>query len=168
MSYHKITIKEVLKEIDGGRLFLPAIQRKFVWKEEQTTKLFDSLMREYPIGTFLFWDIDTETDDIKGYTFYDFIRNFDVRNELNEKRENFVEKKFKVALDGQQRLTSLYIGIMGSWTIKEPRKRWNNPDRKSTRLNSSHVRISYADFCLKKKSAGGEEDEVDLDENEDW
>src|SRR5436305_1301838 len=26
-------------------------------------------------------------------------------------------------------------------------------DRKSTRLNSSHVRISYADFCLKKKNA---------------
>src|SRR3989442_10361589 len=26
-----------------------------------------------------------------------------------------------------------------------------NPDRKSTRLNSSHVRISYAVFCLKKK-----------------
>src|SRR5690554_7371789 len=27
----------------------------------------------------------------------------------------------------------------------------NNRDRKSTRLNSSHVRISYAVFCLKKK-----------------
>src|SRR5690349_22492665 len=27
------------------------------------------------------------------------------------------------------------------------------PDRKSTRLNSSHVEISYAVFCLKKKSA---------------
>src|SRR5690606_42077427 len=26
-----------------------------------------------------------------------------------------------------------------------------NPDRKSTRLNSSHVKISYAVFCLKKK-----------------
>src|SRR3989442_10841559 len=26
-----------------------------------------------------------------------------------------------------------------------------HPDRKSTRLNSSHVRISYAVFCLKKK-----------------
>lgn len=154
MSYHKITIKEVLKEIDGGRLFLPAIQRKFVWKEEQTTKLFDSLMREYPIGTFLFWDIDTETDDIKGYTFYDFIRNFDVRNELNEKRENFVEKKFKVALDGQQRLTSLYIGIMGSWTIKEPRKRWNNPDafiRTELFLNTS------------SNFSNGEEDDVQFE-----
>src|SRR5690554_7329515 len=28
-------------------------------------------------------------------------------------------------------------------------KKWS--DRKSTRLNSSHVRISYAVFCLKKK-----------------
>src|SRR5690606_40642634 len=32
---------------------------------------------------------------------------------------------------------------------------WNNrkesEDRKSTRLNSSHVKISYAVFCLKKK-----------------
>src|SRR5699024_12171088 len=27
----------------------------------------------------------------------------------------------------------------------------NNTDRKSTRLNSSHVSISYAVFCLKKK-----------------
>src|SRR5690554_7289571 len=29
---------------------------------------------------------------------------------------------------------------------------WSLPDRKSTRLNSSHVRISYAVFCLKKKT----------------
>src|SRR5436305_11076980 len=31
-------------------------------------------------------------------------------------------------------------------------------DRKSTRLNSSHVRISYAVFCLKKKTKVGEWD----------
>src|SRR5690606_39910487 len=31
------------------------------------------------------------------------------------------------------------------------RKKLNKPDRKSTRLNSSHVKISYAVFCLKKK-----------------
>src|SRR5436309_10057198 len=28
---------------------------------------------------------------------------------------------------------------------------WQAQDRKSTRLNSSHVKISYAVFCLKKK-----------------
>src|SRR2546430_12749106 len=29
---------------------------------------------------------------------------------------------------------------------------WLHPDRKSTRLNSSHSQISYAVFCLKKKN----------------
>src|SRR5437667_5129958 len=29
----------------------------------------------------------------------------------------------------------------------------DHPDRKSTRLNSSHITISYAVFCLKKNSA---------------
>src|SRR5690554_7755232 len=34
---------------------------------------------------------------------------------------------------------------------------WSAPsDRKSTRLNSSHVRISYAGFCLKNKKHLGE------------
>src|SRR5690606_40305371 len=32
------------------------------------------------------------------------------------------------------------------------------PDRKSTRLNSSHVKISYAVFCLKKKITEGRDD----------
>src|SRR6266496_2009536 len=34
-------------------------------------------------------------------------------------------------------------------------------DRKSTRLNSSHVEISYAVFCLKKKTKPEEIDELD-------
>src|SRR5690349_23658530 len=36
-----------------------------------------------------------------------------------------------------------------SWARTAPRER--GEDRKSTRLNSSHVEISYAVFCLKKK-----------------
>src|SRR5690625_6233173 len=32
------------------------------------------------------------------------------------------------------------------------RMKWGSRDRKSTRLNSSHVAISYAVFCLKKKT----------------
>src|SRR6267378_2947910 len=34
------------------------------------------------------------------------------------------------------------------------RERRSRLDRKSTRLNSSHVEISYAVFCLKKKKIG--------------
>src|SRR5437667_9131503 len=42
-------------------------------------------------------------------------------------------------------------GCAIEWTT--PRSFWNAtaPDRKSTRLNSSHITISYAVFCLKKK-----------------
>src|SRR2546430_5592446 len=39
--------------------------------------------------------------------------------------------------------------------ITEPGQRAADPDRKSTRLNSSHSQISYAVFCLKKKNLGG-------------
>src|SRR5436305_10199712 len=50
----------------------------------------------------------------------------------------------------------------GKWNIENlpvlpdhfdlvPKEKTKHRDRKSTRLNSSHVRISYAVFCLKKK-----------------
>src|SRR5690554_2897674 len=41
-------------------------------------------------------------------------------------------------------------GRIGTIIIKDM-SRFGREDRKSTRLNSSHVRISYAVFCLKKK-----------------
>src|SRR5437868_12727058 len=39
-----------------------------------------------------------------------------------------------------------------------PDNRWRGSDRKSTRLNSSHVSISYAVFCLKKKKKNNTND----------
>ena len=52
-----ITIKEALDKIQGNEYLLPAIQREFVWKSEQIEKLFDSLINDYPIGSFLFWEV---------------------------------------------------------------------------------------------------------------
>ena len=37
------------EEEDGG-FRLPNIQRPFVWTEEQIARLFDSILREYPVG----------------------------------------------------------------------------------------------------------------------
>ncbi|MGO1041101.1 DUF262 domain-containing protein [Clostridioides difficile] len=54
MSYKVYTIREVIDRIRSNKIYLPAIQRKFVWKSEQIERLFDSIMRGYPIGTFLF------------------------------------------------------------------------------------------------------------------
>src|SRR3989442_7536095 len=44
-----------------------------------------------------------------------------------------------------------FPSVDGTYQRTSPRRRSTLIDRKSTRLNSSHVRISYAVFCLKKK-----------------
>src|SRR3989442_6335687 len=50
------------------------------------------------------------------------------------------------AFRSRRREEALLRSFKNQRRVKRP-----NQDRKSTRLNSSHVRISYAVFCLKKK-----------------
>ena len=52
--YKNKTIEAIMTEIKKGIMYLPAIQRKYVWGDSQITRLMDSIMRGYPIGTFLF------------------------------------------------------------------------------------------------------------------
>src|SRR6266571_7695090 len=51
---------------------------------------------------------------------------------------------------------ALPIWLVAQSPYEAVRHGWNGllvePDRKSTRLNSSHMSMSYADFCLKKKT----------------
>src|SRR5690625_1156154 len=48
-------------------------------------------------------------------------------------------------------MTFVFLAVMTIYTVVLIRFRRKKGDRKSTRLNSSHVAISYAVFCLKKK-----------------
>lgn len=105
---------------------LPAIQRDLVWDTEQIERLFDSLMRDYPIGSFLFWYVEKERS--KDFQFYEFIRNFHQRtNKRIKKADISGEDDIIAILDGQQRLTALYIGLRGTYAYKLPRKFYNNP-----------------------------------------
>jgi uncharacterized protein with ParB-like and HNH nuclease domain len=54
VSYKPKTLFSLLEELNDS-VFLPHIQRPFVWEEDQMLRLFDSLMRNYPIQTLLFW-----------------------------------------------------------------------------------------------------------------
>ncbi len=56
-----ITIKQALSRIEDKDYVLPAIQREFVWGHDRIIRLFDSLMRNYPIGGFLLWRLTDET-----------------------------------------------------------------------------------------------------------
>jgi uncharacterized protein with ParB-like and HNH nuclease domain len=123
------TIASVLQEIEHQQLVLPAIQREFVWSDKKICSLFDSLMRGYPIGGFLYWRVSDKTIDT--HAFYGFIKDYDQRPpnnfcpRLGETTPS--DNRFAI-LDGQQRLTSLNIGLRGSHTVKLPNKRWDNPD----------------------------------------
>jgi uncharacterized protein with ParB-like and HNH nuclease domain len=122
-----LTIGVVIENIDKRRYFLPAIQREFVWGPEKITKLFDSLMREYPIGSFLYWDVQKEK--IKDFQFYDFVRKFSEKVSTHNPKANVTgEQGITCILDGQQRLTSLFIGLKGTYAEKIPWKRWDNPE----------------------------------------
>lgn len=114
-----ITIKEALIHIKQRNYLLPSIQREFVWGQSQIEVLFDSLMRGYPIGTFLFWRVNK--DGINNFQFYEFLRNYHDRDQFhNNKVENLDKESITAILDGQQRLTSLYIGLMGTYAAKLP------------------------------------------------
>ena len=120
-----ITIKKAIDGIHRKEYLLPAIQREFVWDTQQIERLFDSLMRDYPISSFLFWEV--KEGNINKYQFYEFVREYHQRdNKHNPKANVSGANGITTILDGQQRLTSLYIGLKGTYAYKLPRKRWDN------------------------------------------
>lgn len=121
-----LTIKEVIGNIHRKKYILPAIQREFVWGTDQVERLFDSLMQGYPVGSFLFWYVNKEKS--KTFQFYEFIREYHEKdNSHNPIADISGEEDIIAILDGQQRLTSMYIGLKGSYAYKLPRMRSNNP-----------------------------------------
>lgn len=120
-----ITIEKVIQGIQENKYVLPAIQREFVWDADQIEKLFDSLMRGYPIGSFLFWKI--EPDHLKDFQFYRFMDHFHERDyRHNEPIELVGSNSATAVLDGQQRLTALNLGLKGWYANKMPYYRWNS------------------------------------------
>lgn len=126
MAYEKpITIKDAIKSIQDQEFILPAIQREFVWNTYQIELLFDSMLRDYPISTFLFWKVKGENvDKFKFYRFLPFYHERDKRH--NELAELDGDKDRYAILDGQQRLTSLYLGLKGSYAYKLNKYGWKS------------------------------------------
>lgn len=122
-----VTVEKVLSGIHKHDYLLPAIQREFVWGPEQICRLMDSLMRGYPIGSFLFWQVDPTT--ASDYTFYDFLTHYHEKENPYASKATVPSGQGTIAiLDGQQRLTSLNIALYGSHAEKKKYAWWNSPD----------------------------------------
>jgi uncharacterized protein with ParB-like and HNH nuclease domain len=105
-------ISSLITQIDNAEIVLPAIQRDFVWDEERITKMFDSIMRGYPLGIVLLWETYL---DIK---YREFEEDYQTESKFVFK-DNTNNKRIKLVLDGQQRLQSLFLALNGSIDNKE-------------------------------------------------
>jgi uncharacterized protein with ParB-like and HNH nuclease domain len=90
-------IQALVSDIRDGRLLLPELQRRFVWKSTQVRDLFDSLFHQYPSGQLLVW----ETEDLP------------YSHSVSVSGVESNQKKPQLLLDGQQRLTSLAAIMLG-------------------------------------------------------
>ena len=118
-------IYKVVKDISENKYVLPAIQREFVWDTRQIECFFDSIMREYPIGTFLLWELNKENKE--NYEFYSFMNSYNQKNCRHNSPINLAgTENILAVLDGQQRLTALYIGLKGTYAFKTRYKSWKN------------------------------------------
>ena len=132
MAYSSLSIKQLITDINSNKYYLPAIQRKFVWGEGKICRLFNSIMQDYPIGTFLFWELDAQK--AREYTFYEFLKNYHERDSKNQLVNYNFPSEIRGVLDGQQRISSMYIALQGVYcTKKKYAKSANNsayPERK--------------------------------------
>jgi len=151
MSYYPpITIKQAIDKIDYSQYLLPAIQREFVWSADQIELIFDSLMRNYPIGSLLMWKVQGENKT--NHRYYTVLKNYREKYNIHCAEVNTTTvPDFEAILDGQQRLTALYIGLKGSYAYKLKNFAWKNNE------NSLPTRKLY--LCLTENSLASEDNE---------
>jgi hypothetical protein len=101
---------DLIFEIEKGHIKIPKFQRDFVWSIDKTAKLLDSILKGYPIGTFILWETKERLNDIKN------IGNIQLPAVPDDIKIQYV-------LDGQQRITSLYAAFLGAKIQKEGEKK---------------------------------------------
>jgi hypothetical protein len=94
-------IKDIFDELEKGNLKIPKFQRGYVWERSKIVKLLNSIHSQYPIGSFFIWDAGLEYGH-----FCKEITELDFPEEPQANKYSFI-------LDGQQRITSLYVALKG-------------------------------------------------------
>jgi len=90
----------LLTDIERGQVKIPQFQRDFVWTIQKSAALIDSILKGYPVGTFIFWSTKDRLRSVRELG----------NTKLPEPKEG---ETVSFVLDGQQRLTSLYASLRG-------------------------------------------------------
>ena len=106
----KKSYSDLIDEIQKGIIKIPKFQREFVWSIDKTAKLLDSILKGYPIGTFIFWKTNERINDIKN------VGNLEIPDTPEDTKVEYV-------LDGQQRITSLFAAYLGAQIQKTGEKK---------------------------------------------
>ena len=116
----KPTITDALESIEKNDLVLPALQREFVWHPEQIESLFDSVLDGYPIGALTFWKYNSKDWNTRE-RFYEYVKvlDLDKRNRGRRLPSPKLGKNTFAVIDGQQRLTSFYIGLKSKYIVEK-------------------------------------------------
>lgn len=146
-------LKKIFNELEAGNIKIPRFQRSFIWQRNKVVKLLNSIYAQFPIGSFFFWVAPKE--------YKSFVRE---HKELNLP-ETPNANNFQFILDGQQRITSLYVALKGmklknidyssicfnldSCTFKIPRKKKEPNNVPAWKLfDNKHYGQVQADYII--------------------
>lgn len=156
---NSVTVYEAMQNIKSGKYVMPAFQRQYVWSMEQVEKLWDSILLDYPIATFLFWHVndDNVTWDTYFCTFLSKV-TFDSRKQADSTNYELTSIDVKITdtaiLDGQQRLTSLFLSLFGDAYIRQKHARRNGGGGLVTKLlielNKNKLDVDEEEYNSKK------------------
>lgn len=134
-------IDKLIKRIDEGDIKIPAFQRGYVWKQEQVLDLLESIVSEYPIGSVLLWKTDEKLNSTRNLAGY----------KIPERNESY---PVNYALDGQQRLASIY-GVFSSLIEQEKDITGYNPS-----IDIFEIYYDFEEKIFVDKSGAGSEEKV--------
>lgn len=96
-----IPLHNLVAEVQNGHYRVPRFQREYVWDRNKVAELFDSIYREYPIGSFFLWKAGRGQGQLFRQS-----AELGIRDARDDDDISFI-------LDGQQRITSLYVTLKG-------------------------------------------------------
>ena len=118
----------LIYEIQRGIIKIPKFQRDFVWSIDKTAGLLDSILKGYPIGTFILWETSERINDIKN------IGNLPLSATPSDTKVQYI-------LDGQQRITSLFAAHLGAQIQKAGEKKSTDYKNIVVNLDNDHDQI---------------------------